>query len=224
MADKVIKIDHGGFTAALTTMLSQSKRSSVVVVREQAKGVIRKVIAVTPPGKSSTGSLGEGKKAGQAKTAKDILKIFVGVGVKNAELTDMSQVKSVHRAARKGGQVRNGPSRKITVPKTMLNEYLRAQKKKVGRLAAGWSSAAREFGISLPSWISQHSTPSSVQVITSGSRFGMKATNKSPHAGSMKRLEGQIKHAVYSQAAAMRKRIASMRGEVARRAGLKASK
>jgi hypothetical protein len=216
-----LNIDVGGFNKALETMISQSKRSSKAVIEEQAKGVIRNVIRITPPGRSTKESLGAAGKYGRLKIAADINKVLQGVPVKQAEASDMGTIKTTHRQARKQGQVTHEASRKVRVPKTMLNEYIRAQKKKAGRLMAGWSAAAARFGVPVPAWVTAHSTPSAVKVTASGSKFHMKASNRSPYANKIRMLERQVKHAVQVQAGNMRKRIASKIAQDARRAGFK---
>jgi len=223
MAGQDIRIDKSGFNAALERMISQSKRSAQDVVYEQAKGVISNVLKVTPPAKSTKESLGAARKIGKARVASDILKVLQGVPVKAAEVDSIDGIKSAHRVERSGGQVK-GSRTKIKVPKTMLNAYIKTQQLKVGRLAAGWNAAAARFGVNVPSWISAHSTSSAVKIIATSTRFGMKATNKSPYAGKISNLESKISHAIYVQAAAMRKRIASATAANARRAGFKAGK
>ena len=222
--DKTLNIDVGGFNAALVKMLSQSKRSSKAVIEEQAKGVIKNVIRITPPAQSTKESLGTAKKYGKLKIAADINKVLVGVPVKQADATSIDEIKTEHRNARKGGQINQEKSRKLRVPKTMLNEYIRKQQKKAGRLAAGWAAAAQRFGVPLPAWIASHTTPSGVKVIASSSKFGMRASNRSPYATKIRTLERQVRHAVHVQAGAMRKRIASFVAVDAQRSGFKAGR
>lgn len=220
---QIIDIDVGGFNAALLEMLSQTRRSSKEVIAEQAKGVIRNVIRVTPPGRSSGASLGAARKSGRTKVAADIHKVLLGVPLKQAEAIDIGSIKAAHKKARKNGQVGESGNR-LRVPKTMLNEYIRRQQTKVGRLAAGWRAAAAKFGVPLPPWIASHSTPSLVKVTATSTSFGMKATNRSPYAQSVRTLERQVRHAVHAQGGAMRKRIASYVAKNARAANFKAGK
>ncbi len=37
-----------------------------------------------------------------------------------------------------------------------LNRFIRGQKRRIGRLKAGWAAVAAKFGVKLPGWVSQH--------------------------------------------------------------------
>lgn len=222
--ERTLKIDTKGFEGALKTMLSQSKRSAKEVVDEQARGFIMNVIKVTPPARSTRESLGSAKRIARKKVAADIHKVIQGVPVKQAEAKDAGSIKAAHNKARQDGQVKDSPRRRLKVPKTMLNAYIRKQQTKIGRLAAGWNAAASKFNVKVPAWIAQHTTGSGVKVTATASQFGMKATNKSPYADKIGKLEGRIQHALGVQSAKMRKRIASFIVKDAKRSGFKAGK
>ena len=224
MSEKILNIYTGGFGAALVETIANSKRSSLEVIRESAKGVIKNVVRITPPGRSTGKPITSAAKGARAKVASDILKIFSGAPAKVARVRDMDSMKTIHRRARDAGQVVKKPSARVTVPKTMLNEYIRKQQGKIGRLVAGWRDAAREFNVALPPWVAKHSTPSFVKVIAESGRFNMKATNRSPYAGGIRKLESQIRHAVAVQAGSMRKRIAYFNHQNWVKAGFKAGK
>lgn len=224
MSEKILKINSGGFEAALAKSIALSKRGSLEVIREAAKGVIKNVIRVTPPGRSTKSPITSAAKGARAKVAADILKVFAGVPAKGARVRDVDAMKPIHRRQRVEGQVVKPPSSKITVSKTVLAEYIKRQQGKIGRLAAGWKEAAQEFGVSLPAWVTKHSTPGFVKVVATSERFAMTATNRSPYAGGIRQLEGKIRHAVHAQAGAMRKRIAFMSENAWRRVGFKAGR
>lgn len=220
MSGGVLKINTTGFNAALATMLSQSKREHEVVMREAAKGVIRNVVRVTPPGRSTSMGSAEAKKAGTSKTAADILKVLEGVPVKVAEVKEENAFRAIHKKARVGGQVKGTPTR-VKVPKTALNAYIKKQQKKVGRLAAGWNKAAQSLGVKLPAWIATHSTSGAYSIKVTSSGIRIKATNSSPYASKVDSLSKQVQHAVNMQAKSMRLRIAKANHVAARKAGFK---
>jgi hypothetical protein len=70
-----LELDKTKFDAALKEFRRNGKRAAEVVLREQARGVLRKIIDWTPPGgKNATGQ--GAKKRGEAKVERDILKLM----------------------------------------------------------------------------------------------------------------------------------------------------
>ena len=93
MAADELTIDDTAFQSALTTMISQSKRGPLPVMLEQARGVARKIVGITPPahitqaGTDESGDAlwnvvigGEAKKHGEALVRADIYKVYGTAG------------------------------------------------------------------------------------------------------------------------------------------------
>jgi hypothetical protein len=89
VADDALIIDDAAFSSALSTMVSQSKRGPLPVMLEQARGVGRKLVGITPPshivqaGKDEDGNAlwnvvqgGAAKRHGEAVVKSDIYKVY----------------------------------------------------------------------------------------------------------------------------------------------------
>lgn len=149
------------------------------------------------------------KKEGEAKVESDIRKIFptsklreevlwamiksghewqVGRGHKmKIRQVAMSEadLKREHKQARnpRTGRTRSlkGTNGAIT-RKALLNAYVKSQKKKVGRLNAGWLAAARELKTAkraTPAWITRHANaPGGVNIAEGKGRIGIRIFNQ----------------------------------------------
>lgn len=69
-----LHFDTSGFSKALEKFRKLSKRDFETVLREQARGVVRHVIALTPPSQGKAN--GEAKKRGEATIAADLARIL----------------------------------------------------------------------------------------------------------------------------------------------------
>ena len=90
MSDDGIKINYARLDEALARALTQSKREPVVYMKEQARGVVRRVVGITPPAsitssnfKDETGADvwhvvqgGAAKRQGERTVISDIAKIY----------------------------------------------------------------------------------------------------------------------------------------------------
>jgi len=71
----MITVDARAFSAALGKMMTQSKRDLGEVLKEQARGVIKRAIAITPPSNGqNTGAAA--KRLGEKAVESDLLRIF----------------------------------------------------------------------------------------------------------------------------------------------------
>ena len=85
-----IQVDTRAFMATAARFLATSKRDHLVVMREQAKGVIKEVIALTPPGRPG---MSGGRARGAAKVKADILKLVKGTTVDaRVQRTDIAAI------------------------------------------------------------------------------------------------------------------------------------
>jgi hypothetical protein len=72
-----IRMDWSRFETALTRRLATSSRDHLLVLSEQARGIQRRVIDVTPPGSEGVkGTSRQARKMGMAKVEGDIRKIY----------------------------------------------------------------------------------------------------------------------------------------------------
>ena len=198
--------------------LRTSKRAAGVVLKEQARGVLRKVVDWTPPG--GKGAQGSGaKKRGEAAVERDILKLMRPVKTFGRD-TDALRAAgmfidtpsnespaAIHKANRsKTGRVRRKLSPKIAVKSSDLRRYIASKKKMVGFLASGWKAAAAKLGVSLPAWITRHAGSGGGQIKSSSTAVEVTATNSVKNAPSLD-MERRVQSAIDSQAAAMVRRL-----------------
>jgi hypothetical protein len=215
---KKVSVDTANFQAAMKRFLRTSKRAARVVLKEQARGVLRKVVDWTPPGgKNAEGSAA--KKRGEAAVERDILKLMRPVKTfgKDAdalraagmfiETPSSESPAAIHKANRtKTGRVRRKLSPKIAIKTSDLRRYIASKKKMVGFLASGWKSAAAKLGFSLPAWITRHSGSGGGQIKSSSTAIEVTATNSVKNAPRLD-MERRVQSAIDSQAAAMVRRI-----------------
>jgi len=217
----LIELDTKDFDAALKRFRANSKRAAEVVLREQAKGTLGKIIDWTPPGgRNATGQ--DAKKRGEAKVESDIRKLMEPVKAKEASGQSAADV---HRAARsRGGKgpVRGSITPRIKIKASDFARLIREKKRMVGFLASGWKAAAAKFGATLPAWISRHAAPGVGNIKSDAVSIEVTATNQvegAPHLD----MERRVQSALDSQAAAMVRRVENFAvREAARKAGLRA--
>ncbi|MEI8311486.1 MAG: hypothetical protein WCH98_12095 [Verrucomicrobiota bacterium] len=229
-----IELDTTKFDAALKRFRAESRRAAAVVLREQAKGTLGKIIEWTPPGgKNATGQAA--KKRGEAKVESDILKlmqpwvapkapinILRAAGMFVEEASNESPA-AIHKANRSPtGRVNRKLNPRIKIKAADLKRYIAAKKKMVGFLASGWKAAATKFGSSLPAWISRHSAPGMGKIKSDAVSIEVTATNQVQGAPRLD-MERRVQSALDSQAAAMVRRVENFAvREAARKAGFRA--
>lgn len=77
MALQEVKLDWSDFEQKLARRIATGARAAYEVAAEQARGVIREVLNITPPGhEGSPGPTREGQTAGRAAVARDIAKLY----------------------------------------------------------------------------------------------------------------------------------------------------
>lgn len=212
-----ITLNTDGFNAAVSRLLAGSKREAVAVLREQARGIIRNVIAVTPPGKWGRGST-EARKRGQAIVEADVFKVVRPVAAAKAQEQDVA---GLMKRYRRNGRVRHGAEPRITVPRDKLKEYLKTKKALVGFLASGWNEAAARLGVKPAAWIWKNEGPGAMQIIVSDSAIRIVATNNVRYASSISQLRSRLQWAVNQQQRAIERRLKRFQDERAKKAGFK---
>lgn len=205
------------FKRALRNTLAHTKREGFVVLREQARGVLRRIINTTPPSNQKH----KGKAAhtaGKRTVAAQIGKIMQGVPSKQAVTRD---IEGIHAGARVEGRVKGRMrSNRKKVPQRELKAYIRKMQAKVGFLASGWKAAAAKLQISLPQWIAGHSAPGAGEVKTSSSGIKVVMRNAVKYADNISGMTRRIDSALRYQTWAMNNRLRKMMENAAKRAGL----
>ena len=202
------------FLRAFETYMRDSKRSRTEAMKTQARGILRSVIAVTPPsgwdaganeGKGEMTSGVDSKKRGEAAVLNDLAKIMRSY---SGSKPDPSPPASIHRAYRQASTGRVAKNLKkigkrdlrFKVPTALLAAYKQEKKKMVGFLASGWIPAARKLEkVRFPAWIGRHSAPGSAVLSVGPKGISFRASNEVKYAGHMKDMQRRIDYAVNNQ-------------------------
>ncbi len=215
---KNISVDTTRFNEAMKRFMKTSQRAAGVVLKEQARGVLRRVVDWTPPGgKGAQGSAA--KKRGEAAVERDILKLMRPVksfgkdtdALRAAgmfiETPSTESPEAIHKANRsKTGRVRRKLNPKIAIKAADLRRYIASKKKMVGFLASGWKAAATKLGISLPAWVTRHAGSGGGVIKSTAASIEVTATNSVRNAPKLD-MERRVQSAINSQADAMVRRL-----------------
>ncbi len=186
-----VKVDTSRLEAAISEFAAVSRKDLGEAMRQAGGTMVGQLIGVTPPAHAETLSDTGGvtlaaKKAGEARIAADIAKLFPTTKLKDDAVIGMvenghkwvaangrtypvsefanteADLKRIHKAARnpRTGRTSAAYGANMAVTRTQIRKaYIAAEKKKVGLLAAGWLNAARELqtnGRYIPQWIKRH--------------------------------------------------------------------
>jgi hypothetical protein len=157
------------FYRAVEMMAATSKRTAIEVINENFKGVIRNLLALSPPmgGKQGDFKLNaKGKKTGGVDFASGKIRgkntIAVDLGkafrkVKNPKtswfINEVDALSWYLKSRNSRKRIKGNYKRQATV--LQINFVRKNILDRQGSFAAGWSKAANYFGISLPNWISR---------------------------------------------------------------------
>ena len=210
------RVNTRAFMATAARFLATSKRDHLVVMREQAKGVSREVIALTPPGRP--GMTG-GRSRGTAKVKADILKLVKGT---NAEAkVQRTDIAALHASRRRRGRVTSVIRPRILVPMDALRAYIRQKQTHVGHLASGWNTAAARLGYQPPAWIWRNDGPGAIEIRVTARDIVIRATNRVPWASEISMLERRLQTALNIQRGKRERRPASSPAKAAARSGFR---
>ncbi len=209
-------INTSPLAGSLRTLLETSKREAIEVMREQARGVIRRVIDITPPG--GRGVQGDAaRQRGQRLVVGDILRVVRGVAPALAQEQDVKTVLARYRVK---GRVRRGANPRILVPMAALQAYIAQEKGRVGILASGWKSAADQLGIVLPQWIGKHEGEGGYELEVNADHVAIRFSNQVSYASEAD-MNARVNWALAAQEAAIQRRLDYFFREVAAKSGLK---
>lgn len=188
-----VEVEVEKFKEAFAKFQETSKRSVAQNLRQQAKLLVVDIAKRTPPGDIYGG--GWRKGAGETTIKADLAKIMKSSKQPNAR-TDPQRIHKEHMGrrgrvrtdlrssgtalTRDGKEIKIGSGdrdRRFRVEATTFRIYLERVKQRVGYMAAGWTSAARFLGGSLPGWISRHSAPGAGTVVVRGTDIEVNLTN-----------------------------------------------
>ncbi|MCB1089046.1 MAG: hypothetical protein KDM63_18570 [Verrucomicrobiae bacterium] len=211
-----LRVDTREFMASAARLLATSKRDHLVVMREQAKGVIREVIALTPPGRPGAT---KARGRGTAKVKADILKLVKGTS--SEPKVQRRDIAAIHASRRRRGRVTSEISPRIVVPVEALRAYIKEKQARVGHLASGWNTAAAKLGYKPPAWVWRNEGPGAIEIRVSDKDLVIRATNRVAFASEISMLNRRIQAALNIQRNKMERRIASYLKRAATRSGFK---
>lgn len=235
-----LHFDTSAFSRALAAMRKTSKRDFQTLLREQARGVVRQIIAFTPPaqGKANSEARKLGEKAVAASLARilktgspDFIEFFerLDAGRRGALGYDYSRVlqkgdlASFHQRLRdQDGRTERGGEAAL-VDKRAYQWFRKQTQARVGKLASGWNKAAERLGYSPPAWIRRHGTGrGDCDIQLSGEQMRIVISNEVKFAGNVKDIERSVKKGLANQTRSMERRVADFVAKNARRAGFRA--
>jgi hypothetical protein len=214
------------FLRAFDAYMRDSKRSRLEAMKTQARGILRNVIAVTPPsgwdsGANEMTSGSDSKRRGEATVMNDLAKIMRSY---SGRKPDTSTPDSIHRSFRQAstGRVRKDLGKnKYKVSTTILRAYKEEKKKMVGFLASGWIPAARKLEkVRVPAWIARHSAPGHCSLSIGPRGIAFRASNEVKFAGHMKDMQRRITYAVNVQIKNMAKILKNLEEKQMKASGL----
>ena len=211
-----IEVDTREFMATAARFLATSKRDHLVVMREQAKGVIREIIALTPPGRPG---MTKARSRGTGKVKADILKLVKGTS--SEARVQRRDIASIHASRRRRGRVTRELNPRILLPMDALRAYIKERQARVGHLASGWNEAAAKLGYKPPAWVWRNEGPGAITIRVTDKDIRIRATNRVAFASEISMLNRRIQTALNIQRNKMERRLASYLKRAAARSGFK---
>lgn len=180
-----------------------------------AKGLIRRVMGITPPGQADGADGGldsNGKVRGETAIARDLAAIFIPVVLKHKRPERWPDLAAVHLArlqsdSRFNGKLTRGRAQAYYVDVNKLKALYVDLKSHVGQMASGWMPAARALGVSAPAWVSRHSALGTFEVVRDADGISVHAVNAAMFPGVMAEMQRRLPYATDYQFNAMQREM-----------------
>lgn len=219
MPELSLDFDTTKFERSIASLSRYVKTDGPTLLKQQARGFVRRVIDMTPPGSERVRGA-SAKRQGEMAVRADMRKLFTPRRFKvktKAKHTDLAALHKRHRNQR--GRVNGRP--RYSVKTEDFRTYEKEMLAQIGTLAAGWNAAARALGVRVPAWISRHgSRYGTVEIRLSGNTIWITVSNKVPFVGSVGDLSRRVQFALNAQADAMERQIKVLLAKAAKKAGL----
>jgi hypothetical protein len=202
------------FAAGLQELRRTSRRDLDAALMTQARGFVRTVIDITPPGSKNRRGLAA-RRQGDRAVRRDVLRVVApsrkrGIAAPN--------IRAAVDARRVAGRVPRAAPKKISAPSAAVTAEIRRRQRRVGWLASGWREAAALTGVRLPAWVARHQAPSAAQVQITPHWMRIRMTNGSPWASDVAGLERRVQWALNIQGVRMLRSARNYYARKARRA------
>jgi len=201
-----VKFDLRPIQRAIKQLQPHVKKSRRELTEQAAKGFVKEVVEITPPGGS--GRRGNAaKKTGEAAIKYDLGRIMFGVRVRANEV--LQNPRELHQRFRDMRTGRINP-RNLKNPYPVDVAALRAFQQeliaRVGKLAGGWNAGAAKLGVKLPAWVSrQGGGRGAMSVVDTFRLFRITIINAVKYVNSVADYERRIQSAITIQANKMRR-------------------
>jgi len=223
-------------------------RTLADTVKRTAKGVTRRVMALTPP--ASQGMEGAAAyRAGRTKIARQMSALLAPVKLKGRRKISVvfgrrlkraitvptkerhPNVSAIYReqshllTKRIGFRLKNYQGRKYYVDVSKFQRELKARQASVGKLASGWAEGAAALDLPVQNWISRHGRGrGAVKFELMSAKMRVTVTNR-PASGLSDMVAGELRrrigYAVTYQQQAMRREVDYYAKKKARDLGIK---
>jgi len=211
-----MKLDASGVKRSLNQFATIAKRERVDVVHMMAKGFVRDMIAVTPPGSAGvTGTAA--KKQGEAAIDRDLSRIMV-VSAKPDNAVDPL---ALHKQQFQAGRIHAlRPKAQVDAAKYRALQAL--LKARVGFLASGWNKMGERLQVNIPHWVKRHGFKAgTVKVIETKTRFRIEGVNETAYVGNVKDYLRRIDTVVQYQARKLDRQCVAILKKLGRQSGFK---
>lgn len=224
------------FYRALEMMCVTNKRTAIEVINENFKGVIRNLLALSPPmggtegdfkfnakGKKTGGvDFATGKRRGQNAIVADLGKAFRKVKSPKASWFRNEADALAWYLKSRNSRKRIKGNYKRQASASQINFVRKSIFDRQGSFASGWKKAADYFGISLPKWVSRwDGSRSRMNVEVSEWGYYLTAINITSHREADK-IERITTKAIEIQTGNMRRQIEAYAKQQAKNVGFTA--
>ena len=146
-----VKFDLRPIQRAIKQLQPHVKKSRRELTEQAAKGFVKEVVEITPPGGS--GRRGNAaKKTGEAAIQYDLGRVMIAARAqKNVNLQDPREIHQRFRDMRTGRINPRNLKQPYPVDASALRSLQQELIARVGKLAGGWNAGAGKLGVKLPS-------------------------------------------------------------------------
>ena len=207
---------------AIKQLQPHVKESRRELTEQAARGFVKEVVEITPPG--GGGRRGNAaKKTGEAAIKYDLSRIMAPARArKNVVLQDLRQIHQRFRDMRTGRINPRNLNQPYPVNAAALRLLQRDLFARVGKLAGGWNAGAARLGAKVPAWIARQGARRSAVSIENTTRlFRITLTNAVKYVHNVADYTRRIQSAINIQGKKMQRRAEFLLARAVKRAGWK---
>jgi hypothetical protein len=232
MSQTAAKFDASHFQRTFRRFVQVAKKDAHTELRVQARGFIKELIGITPPGIVGR-SAALAKKIGENEIVSNITQLMVGVTLEGKTGKNRLDTRTQLTAEELYLRFRNPSSHSGRVnprnlghpyflPAHEVNALLRRLIDRVGILMSGWSAAAIALGANVPAWVKRHGTSNgAIHVVINFQGMKITMINNIRFADNVQGLEKRIQFALTRQASKMENQMKAILTKAGEKAGFK---